>query len=173
MQIVPGEAAQPVFGRGGAGVTEDAGTSRHALAEGVGKRRKRLLRHAERTQALPGERECHPAVRGIHRLVDFCRGLDLVEQGAQPGAPAGRRVEGQELVATGDRRRAGQQDVLNVVEFELGSRRSHWLCCPLVHAQAAMRQPPVRRRRATVKCAPVCVTCTALTLNRMVAGRTR
>ena len=36
----------------------------------------------------------------------------------EPRLPGRRVVEGQEFVAPGDRRRAGQQNVLNIVEFE-------------------------------------------------------
>ena len=45
-------------------------------------------------------------------------------------------------------------------------------CLPFAQAQAAMRHPSASLRSATVKTAPVCVTCLPWTLNVMVAGTT-
>ena len=42
----------------------------------------------------------------------------LSSNSGEPCPPALRRVEGQELIAAGDRRGAGQQEVLDVVELE-------------------------------------------------------
>ena len=105
-------------GRFGAGVAEDVGARRHALAELVGKGGKRLLGHAERAQPIPRERQRDPASASSMVVGRVGCGLNLVEQFGQPGPAAGRRVERQELVAPGDGGRAGQQDVLDVVEFE-------------------------------------------------------
>ena len=107
----------------GAGVAEDVRAGRHALAELVGKGGQRLLGHAERAQAVPGERQRDPAIRAVHRGARVRGRLHLVQQLGQPRPAARGGVERQELVAPGDRRRAGQQDVLDVVELE--HRRGH------------------------------------------------
>jgi len=73
---------------------------------------------AECAQSGPGESQCDPAFRGIDGAPDvggrLCEGKHLGE----PRSTTGCRLEGEELVASGERRRPSQQDVLDVVEFE-------------------------------------------------------
>ncbi len=71
----------------------------------------------------------------VHRGGGVRGGLRLVQQLGEPGPPAGRRVERQELVATRDGRRAGQQDVLDVVEFKHPARFT-------ASGRACPRRPP-------------------------------
>ena len=114
----PAKPADPVLRGVGPGVAEDLRARRHALPELVGKGGQRVLRHAERAQAIPGERQRDPTLGVVHRVARVGGRLHRVQHFGEPRPPAGRVVEGQELVAPGHRRRAGQQDVLDVVEFE-------------------------------------------------------
>ena len=90
----------------------------HALTKLFGKRRQRSLVHAERPQAVPGERDGHPA--RIERTADrrATAGADPVDDAGQPGPSLSRPPEAEEPVARRQRARPGQEEVLNVVEFE-------------------------------------------------------
>ena len=118
VHVLTGQAADPAFGSGCAGVAEDVRAGCHSFAELVGKGGQRLLGHAERAKAIPRERQRDPAIRAIHGGLHIRRRLHLVEQLGQPRPATCGGVERQELVAPGDRRSAGQQDVLDVVELE-------------------------------------------------------
>ncbi len=118
MQVVTGQPTDPVLRGVAADVTEDGRPRDHALPERVRERGQRILGNAESAQTVPGERHRHPAVRRVHGGVHLGRRLHQLGQRGQPGPPAGGGVEGQELVAPGDGRGAGQQDVLDIVEFE-------------------------------------------------------
>src|SRR6478752_7036583 len=118
VHFLSGQPADPAFGSGCAGVAEDVRAGCHSFAELVGKGGKRLLGHAERAKAIPRERQRDPAIRAIHTGLRIRRRLHLVKQLGQPRPATCGGVERQELVAPGDRRRAGQQDVLDVVELE-------------------------------------------------------
>jgi hypothetical protein len=138
VEVLAGQPANPVFGSGGAGVAEDARACCHAFPELVGEGGKGLLGHAERAKAIPRERQRNPAIRPLHRGLHIGRRLHLVEQLGQPSATTCGRIERQKFVASRDRRGAGQQDVLDVVELE------HRYCLPFVHAHAAIRHPSER-----------------------------
>ena len=125
VQVLTGQAADPAFGSGRAGVAEDVRAGRHPLAELVGKGGKGLLGHAERAKAIPRERQRDPAIRAIHGGPHIRRRLHLVQQLGQPRPATCGGVERQELVAPGDRRSAGQQDVLDIVELKHRSVRRY------------------------------------------------
>ena len=57
VQVLTGQAADPMLGRRGAGVTEDVRPGRHPLAELVGKAGQGLVVDAECAQPIPGERQ--------------------------------------------------------------------------------------------------------------------
>jgi hypothetical protein len=118
VHIVAREAAHPVVGVTRSRVSENVGARRHPFAELIGKGGQRLLRHAERAQAGPRERQRDPPSALVHGLGCVGRRLHEVEQFRQPGSATGRSVERQEFITPGDCRRSGEQDVLNVVEFE-------------------------------------------------------
>ena len=84
VQVLSGQAADPAFGSGCAGVAEDVRAGRHPLAELVGKGGQRLLGHAERAKAIPRERQRDPAIRAIHGGLHIRRRLHLVQQLGQP-----------------------------------------------------------------------------------------
>ena len=117
---VAGQAAQPVLGSGRAGVAEDRGTPCHTFPERVREAGQRLLVDAECPQSGPGEGQRDPTVGFVHGGLGVRGRGHLLQQFGEPGPSARRGVEGQELVAPGDGRCAGQQDVLDVVELEHG-----------------------------------------------------
>ena len=118
MQIGAGKLADPMFGSIRAVVAEHLRPRRHALLELLRKRGERSLVQSERAQAVPGESGCHPTLvlvdAGAHRR----RGMNGLFDRRHPGAPAGSVAKRQKFVAGRERRGAGQQQVLNVVEFE-------------------------------------------------------
>src|SRR5271154_5900056 len=82
------------------------------------KGRQGLFGHAERTQTVPGKGHCQPTLVQVDGSAHGLRGMHLVEDGSEPRSTAGRAAKGQELVPPSQRRCAGQQNMLYVVECE-------------------------------------------------------
>ena len=101
-----------------AGVAEHLRAGDHALLELFRERGQRSLVHAKCPQAVPGEGHRHPAIVLIDRSPHLRGRLHLFQDRRQP-CPSARGVAKREkLVSSRERGSAGQQDVLNVVEFK-------------------------------------------------------
>src|SRR6185437_13084520 len=96
---------------------KDFGARREALLELVRKGGERGFVEPECAKAVPGEGQSDPP--GVWRVsADRICSSNFVDQTGQPGAARGRVPKGEELVARGERRRACQKEVLNVVRFQ-------------------------------------------------------
>jgi hypothetical protein len=115
VQALARQVADPVLRIVRAGQAEDVRARRHALPELLRERGQRSVVHAQRTQAVPGESQADPA--GVQPSVaDRLAGAHFREHAGQP-RPAARDIgEAQELVARRERRRAREQEVLDVVQ---------------------------------------------------------
>ena len=138
VQVRAGQAAHPVVGVIGARVAEDLGAGDHALLELLGERAQRRLVHSQRPQAVPGEAHGHPAVVLVHRGARLGGRLHRRQEAREPAPPGRGAAEGQELIARRHRRCPGEQDVLDVVEFQ------HVASSPWTTAsgRASWRRPP-------------------------------
>ena len=118
MQIGARKAADPMFGGVHAGVAEHLRARRHALLELLRKRRERSLVQSERAEAVPGESRRHPALVLVDARTHRGRRMNRLFDRRRPGAAPGSVAKRQKFVSGGERRGAGQQQVLDVVKFE-------------------------------------------------------
>ena len=90
----------------------------HALLELFGERGQRTLVDAKCAQAVPGEGHRHPALVSFDRSHDFRGRLRLFTNRRQPGPSARGVAKRKKFVSPRERRRAGQEDVLDVFVFK-------------------------------------------------------
>ena len=118
VQVGAGKPTHPMLGRMRAGIAEHLRPRRHALLELLGKRGKRGLIQSKRAKPVPGEGRRHPALVLIDAAAHRRGRVNLLLDCRHPGAAARSITKRQKLVACRQRRGAGQQQVLDVVEFE-------------------------------------------------------
>ncbi len=112
------QASHPMVGMIRTRVAEDLCPGDHALLELFGKRAQRRRIHPQCPQTVPGEAHGHPAAVFVHRGASLGGRLHRRQDTREPTPPGRGIAEGQELIARRERRRTGEQDVLNVVEFQ-------------------------------------------------------
>ena len=99
-------------------VAEDLRPGDHALLELFRERVQGRRIHAQRPQTVPGEAHSHPAPVFGHRGASLGGRLHRRQDTREPRLPGRGIAKGQELIARRERRCPGEQDVLNVVEFQ-------------------------------------------------------
>src|SRR5438094_2639658 len=118
VQVGTGESTHPLVGMVRTGITEDIRARCHALLKLLRKGGQRSLVHTERPQAVPGECHGHPSLVGFDRRTCRVRRLDLFPDGGNPLASCHRFTKREKFVSSGERWRAGQENVLYVIELE-------------------------------------------------------
>ena len=107
-----------LLGMIGPRVAEYLRARHHALLELLWKRGQRTLICTQRPQTVPGKRHRHPSVVLFDRSAGLLDRMHRLKDGGQPGPPGGSVPKRQKFVSPGDRRRTGQENVLDVVQLE-------------------------------------------------------
>src|SRR5439155_4941663 len=117
----------PVLGTICAGIAEYFRAGDHALPEFLWERAQRGVIYTQRAQAIPCECHRDPAFVLVDGLAHRLRGMHLFQNRRQPRPSACGVSKREKFIASCEGRRAGEQNVLNIVELE------HTLVAPLDH----------------------------------------
>ena len=99
-------------------VAEDLSPRDHALLEFFWESVQRRRIYSQSPQTVPGEAQSHPPPVFGHRGASYGGRLHRRQDTREP-SPSGRAIaKGQKLILCRERRCPGEQDVLNVVEFQ-------------------------------------------------------
>ncbi len=117
MEVGAGKTAHPVIGMVRSGIAKDRGPVRHPLTKLFRKCRQACVVDTECPQAVPGEGDGHPS--RIERTTGRrAAAADTVDDAGQPGPSVIRPSKAEESVSRRQCTRPGQEEVLNVVQFE-------------------------------------------------------